>query len=70
MYIPIYFIPPGTAAPGIWTKEGKIGEEELENIINKAWLIQEHAELIRFLQGFSEQLFFYTDTSWNVRSIG
>jgi hypothetical protein len=50
-------------------EKGKIGEEELANIINETWLIQDHAELIRFLQGFSEQLSFYIDTSWNVRGI-
>jgi len=47
--------------------EGEIEEEELEKITNKAWLIQDQADLIHYLQAFNDQFSFYIDTSWNVR---
>ncbi len=48
-------------------KEGKIEEEELEKITNKAWIIQDRVDLIHYLQMFNDQFSFYIDTSWNVR---
>lgn len=50
--------------------EGEFEEKVLDDIIDRAWLIQDSTELVRFLQGFKDKFSFYIDSSWNVRSKG